>query len=75
MRVVRDKRVAEEDLGLLVVLDEEVGLTDSVVRRGKLLAVDGEEFFDALLFLRRGGAVEQVFLATDNMPPVPLAGS
>ena len=62
VRVVRDERVAEVHLGLLVVLDQQVGLADGVVRRRKLLAVDGDEFFDALLFLRRGGAVEQMFL-------------
>ncbi len=59
---MRDERVAEKDLGLLVVLDEQVGLTDGVVGRRKLLAVDGDEFLDARLFLRCGGAVEQVFL-------------
>ena len=50
------------DLGLLVVLDEQVGLADGVVCGGKLLAMDGDEFLDAFLFLRRGGAVEQVLL-------------
>ena len=75
VRVVRDERVAEVDFGLPVVLDEEVGLADGVVGRGEFLAVDGDEFLDALPFRRCGGAVEQVFLATDNMPPVPQAGS
>ena len=45
-----------------VVLDEEVGLTDGVVRRGKLLPVDGDVFLHPRLFLRRVGAVQQVFL-------------
>src|SRR5215471_14850262 len=58
VRIVRDEGVAEKDFGLPVVLDQEVSLTDGVVRRGKLLAVKGKKVFDALLFLRRGGAVE-----------------
>ena len=62
VRVVRDERVAEMHLGLLVVLDEQVGLADGVVRRGKLLPVDGDELLDVVLLLRRGGAVEQVLL-------------
>ena len=59
VRLVGDERVAEKDLGLLVVLDEQVGLTDGVVGRGKLLPVDGDELLDACLALpvwRRGRA-------------------
>ena len=62
VRVVRDERVAEMNLGLLVVLDQQVGLADGVVGGRQLLPVDGDELLDVRLLLRRGGAVEQVFL-------------
>ena len=49
-------------LGLLVVLDQQVGLADGVVGRRQLLAVDGDVLLDVRFLLGRGGAVEQVFL-------------
>jgi len=49
-------------LGLLVVLDQHVGLADGVVGRGQLLCVHGNVLFDVGLLPRRGGPVEKMFL-------------
>ena len=76
VRVVRDERVAEVDLGLLVVLDEQVGLADGVVGGRKLLAVDGDDISRRRSFSSGVAArSSRCSLATDNMPPVPQAGS
>ena len=48
------------DRGLLVVLDQQVGLTNGIVGRGKLLAMHGHELLDTLLLLGRVCAVEEV---------------
>ncbi|TKS59444.1 MAG: hypothetical protein EWM72_02254 [Nitrospira sp.] len=62
VRVMRDERVAEKDFCLPIVLDEQVGLTDGVVRGGKFLPVDGDEFLDVVSLCGCRGPVQQVFL-------------
>ena len=76
VRVVGDERVAQEDLGLPVVLDQEIGLADGVVGGRQFLAVDGDELLDVLAFcLGVAARSSRCSLATDSMPPVPPAGS
>ena len=60
--IVRDERIAEVDGRLPVVFNEEVGLTDGVVRGGKFLPVNGDVFLHPRLFLRRVGTLQQVLL-------------
>ena len=57
-----NERVAEENLGLLVVLDQQIGLADGVVGGGKLLAVNGDESLDLIALFGGRGPVQQMFL-------------
>lgn len=62
VRVMGDQRVAEMHLGLLVVLDQQIGLANGVVGWRQLLPADGDEPLDLGSLFRRGSAVEQMFL-------------
>ena len=59
---MQDERIAVEDLGLFVALEEHVRFTDGVVGRLEFLAVDRDVFLDVGLLRLGGSAVEQMLL-------------
>lgn len=68
--MVRDRRwgerVPQVNGRLLVVLDEQIRPANRVVRRGKFLRVDGQQFLHPVPLVRRVGAFEKVLLGDGN---------